>query len=73
MSEESRSPLPRLLTARQVADQTGIPLSRVYELTREGDLPHVRMGRAVRYSAPALRAWIDAGGTGEWSPDGDAA
>lgn len=61
--------LPRLLTAREVAQQTSLPLSRVYELTRTGDLPHTRFGRAVRYSAPALAVWIDGGGTGEWTPE----
>ena len=58
--------LPRLLTARQVAEATGIPVARLYELTRTGDLPHTRLGRTVRYAAPALRDWIDRGGTGEW-------
>lgn len=58
--------LPRLLTARQVSEATGIPLPRLYELTRTGDLPHTRLGRTVRYAAPALRDWIDGGGTGEW-------
>lgn len=57
-------PLPRLLTAQEVADQTGLPLSRVYELSREDQIPHVRLGRALRYSAPAVREWIEAGGTG---------
>jgi len=55
--------LPRLLTAERVAEATGIPLARVYELARLGDIPTVRLGRAVRFSEPALMAWIDAGGT----------
>jgi len=62
--------LPRLLTAQQVADMTGIPLSRVYELARTGDMPVVRMGRAMRFSAPALLKWINSGGTGS-EPDHD--
>lgn len=61
--------LPRLLTAREVADRTGIPLSRIYELVRLEKLPHVRLGRAVRFSAEAVREWLDAGGTGYAGPE----
>ena len=56
--------LPRLLNAREVADATGLSLARLYELTRAGSIPHVRIGRSVRYSALALCRWFDAGGTG---------
>lgn len=55
--------LPRLLTADEVADATGLPKARVYELAREGDMPAVHLGRAVRFSETALLAWIEAGGT----------
>lgn len=55
--------LPRLLTADEVADQTGLSKARVYELAREGDLPVVRLGRAVRFSERALAVWIESGGT----------
>jgi len=56
--------LPRLLKAQEVSEQTSIPLSRIYELAREGSLPCVRMGRAMRFSAPAVLEWIENGGTG---------
>lgn len=55
--------LPRLLTARQLADQLGLSLPRVYELARECDLPVVRLGRAMRFDAEAVRLWLSAGGT----------
>ena len=35
-----------------------------YELVRKGDLPAVKLGRAVRISPSALRAFIASGGTG---------
>ena len=62
--------LPRLLHTAEVAGMTGISKARLYELVREGSIPHVRLGRAVRYPAPALREWIDAGGTGYDGPQG---
>ena len=55
--------LPRLLTAHEVADQTGLPLSRIYELAREEILPSIRLGRAMRFDGATLRAFLSAGGT----------
>ncbi len=56
-------PLPRLLKAQEVAGQTGLPLARVYELAREGQLPHVRLGRALRFDPTAVAEWLRNGGT----------
>ena len=56
--------LPKLLTAKQVSAATGLPLATVYELSRRHELPAVRIGaRALRYSAPAVAAWIANGGS----------
>ena len=55
--------LPRLPTAREVAEATGLGAWRVYELCRTGDIPHIRLGRAVRFSPTQLVAWLEAGGT----------
>lgn len=38
-----------LLTARQVAEQLAISRNMVYSLAARGDLPSIRMGRAVRF------------------------
>lgn len=65
----------RLLTAQEVADQTGLSSQRVYELVRAGRLPAVHIGRQVRISASALAMWVEQGGEalpGGWhreSPD----
>ena len=61
--------LPRLLTAAEVAKQTGIPKQTIYEMTRRGELPAVRIGsRCYRYSADAIAKWIASGGTPEEQP-----
>lgn len=39
------APLTRLLTADDVADAAQLTKGRVWELTREGKLPAVRLGR----------------------------
>lgn len=56
--------LPKLLTAKQVSAATGLPLATVYSLSRRHEIPTVRIGeRALRFSAEAVRAWIESGGT----------
>lgn len=55
--------LPRTAKAQEVAEALGLPLHRVYALTRENRIPHVRIGRQVRYPVAKLVAWIEAGGT----------
>ena len=35
----------------------------LYQLARRGEIPSIKLGRALRFSLPALVAWIDAGGT----------
>ena len=57
--------LPRLLSAKEVSEQIGIPLWRLYERVRLDDIPAVRVGKAIRFSAPAVREWIERGGTKE--------
>lgn len=60
--------LRRCITAMEVSTQTGIPLPRIYQLAREGHLPVVRLGRAMRFDPEAVAQWLSAGGTGPWSP-----
>lgn len=51
-----------LWTVEQVSEALKVKPHRVYELIREGLLPSVRLGRQVRISEAALRAWIERGG-----------
>lgn len=55
--------VPRLLTAQQVSEGTGLARQRVYELTRLGLIPHVKVGASYRYAADQLQEWVQAGGT----------
>ena len=50
----------RLLTANEVAELLAVPESWVRERTRNGLLPHVQLGRYVRYSRGDVLAWVDA-------------
>ena len=48
----------RLLTAQEVADLLAVPLSWVREATRDGRLPHLKLGRYRRYQRAAVEAWL---------------
>lgn len=51
--------VPRLLTTRQLAEQTGLPLWRVHELVSRGDgPPHMRIGRTLRFPVDGVVEWI---------------
>ena len=52
-----------LLTAKEVAAEWQIPLSRVYELTRRGLIPYLKLGaRQLRFDPDSLREWRERGG-----------
>ena len=46
-----------LLTSEQAARSLAISPRKLWSLTAAGEIPHVRIGRAVRYSAESLQEW----------------
>jgi excisionase family DNA binding protein len=48
-----------LLTADDLAACWGVRTKHVYALARDGGLPHVRLGRYVRFRRAAVAAWLD--------------
>lgn len=54
-----------LLRAEEVAEVLGIGRSKVFEMLRTGELPVVRMGRAVRVPKGALAKWIESRTVGD--------
>jgi len=50
--------VPRLLRATEVAALLGLGRSKVYDMMKRGQLPVVRIGKAVRVPAHALEEWI---------------
>ena len=53
-------PMPEpLLTAIQVAELLAVPTTRVWSMSRRGEIPTVRIGRReVRYRREDIDAWI---------------
>lgn len=51
---------PLLLRPSDAAHALAISPRKLWELTNRGELPAVRIGRAVRYDPCDLTAWIEA-------------
>lgn len=49
---------PRLLTADEVAEMLRVDKSWVYAATRSGRIPHIRLGRYVRFNEDAVIEWM---------------
>ena len=49
-----------LMLAADVAELLQVSTAWVYAETRRGRLPHIRLGRYVRYRRAAIEAWLDA-------------
>jgi excisionase family DNA binding protein len=49
----------RLLIAREVAELLALPESWVREATRDGRLPHLKLGRYRRYRRSELESWLE--------------
>ena len=49
--------MSRLVDAQAVADHIGLKLSWVREQTRRKRIPHVPLGRYVRYDLDAIDEW----------------
>lgn len=52
--------LADLLTLNEVVAWLRVPRSWVYERTRTGQIPHVKLGKYLRFSRPALAEWLGA-------------
>jgi excisionase family DNA binding protein len=48
----------QLLTAADVAELLNVPVSWVREHTRSGRIPHVQLGRYVRYQYATVVSWV---------------
>jgi len=48
----------RLLTAAEVAELLGVPVGWVREHTRAGSIPHIPLGRYVRYDRGDVLSWV---------------
>jgi len=55
---KSSTTMTLLLTAQQAAEVLAISPRKLWSMTASGEIPHLRIGRCVRYSVDDLKAWI---------------
>jgi excisionase family DNA binding protein len=55
-----------LLDAGEVAALLNVPISWVREQTRTGTIPHLRLGRYVRFERDAVVDWLEERRAGQW-------
>jgi len=48
-----------LLTSKQASESLGICERTLYGLAKSGELPVVKIGRAVRYPVSELQKWVE--------------
>lgn len=61
-----------LIDAQAAADLLGVPKTWVLAEARADRIPHVRLGRYVRFEADALEAWWQTRRRGPWRNNGTA-
>jgi excisionase family DNA binding protein len=49
----------RLLTAEELAVRLGVPAKWPLTQARAGHIPHVRLGRYVRFDVVDVEAWLE--------------
>jgi excisionase family DNA binding protein len=54
----------KLLDAKGAAELLNVPKSWVLESARNGTIPHIRLGRYVRFDPDELLRWVDSLRTG---------
>ena len=52
------APPPLLVTPPVAAQSLAISERKLWAMTASGEIPHIRIGRSVRYSVAALDRWI---------------
>lgn len=51
---------PRFMRVRDAARELGLSVGRTYTLAREGRIPAIRQGKAVRIPRRSFEAWMQA-------------
>ena len=47
-----------LMTPQQAAEALAISPRKLWGMTSSGEIPHIRIGRCVRYPVDELKLWI---------------
>lgn len=59
---ESTPRTRRIVGVKPIAELLAVTPARVYELAQQNLIPHIRMGRQVRFDMAKVEAWLESGG-----------
>lgn len=65
--KESPTVLPAALSTKEAAAYLSISLPTLFRITRAGELPHLRIGRSLRYRLEDLDAFLASRTTTKWT------
>lgn len=51
--------MEKLLTARQVSELLEVKISTVYDWVYRGMIPHVKLGRLIRFKKAEMFRWVE--------------
>ena len=57
--DHDRASIPPLLTPKEAAAALAVSERTLWQLKTDGEIPHVSIGRSVRYDPADLREWIE--------------
>jgi excisionase family DNA binding protein len=60
MQNKSPTSAVLLFTPKQAADALSISPRKLWGMMASGEIPHIRIGRSVRYPVDELERWINA-------------
>jgi len=60
MEQRNNNSAARFLTVGELAELLQVPESWIYARTATNDIPHVRVGRYVRFKRSEVFAWLAA-------------
>lgn len=60
MTRSDITPQALLVNAREAARLLAISERKLWSLTAAAEVPHLRIGRSVKYPLDGLRQWIEA-------------
>jgi len=51
--------MDKLLTATEIADYLDVKPSTIYQWTHQGFIPHVKLGKLVRFKKEDVSNWVE--------------
>jgi len=51
--------MDKLLTPQEIADCLGVKPSTIYQWTHQGFIPHIKLGRLLRFKEKDVGIWLE--------------